>query len=225
MRVHNLMLDLVTQKVEEFQSSLPAEARLDEASQADMVCFVLNRIPPLYVVSGRGLAHTETREYTERAQRLADITTLVKQAYDVIERNRRQRSEVRAEDDLTGPWFNFPSIIGRLFYGENFTPVSGVRVALYHNGELMRVLDPNWQNPYEMVPNTAGTFLFWPYPVRAESAGQRRSFALEIRVDAPGYDPLRYGFTLELVSETAFVDFATVSTSHRLRDLYLFPSD
>lgn len=225
MRVHNLMLDLVTQKVEEFNSNLESAARLNEADQLDMICFVLNRIPPLYVVSGRGLAHTENQDYTERTQKLADITTLIAQAYQVIEKNRRQRGTAPKEDDLSGPWFNFPNIIGRLFDGQNFNPMSGVLVYLYHNGEVMKVIDPNWQNPYKMVPNTAGTYLFWPHPIRANLSREQRVFSLEIRVDAEGYDPLRYGFNLELVSENNFVDFATISSSHRLKDLYLFPAD
>lgn len=226
MRIHNLMQDLVTQKVEEFLMTDERGKILDEASKLDVICYVLNRIAPLYVVSGRGLAHTETKSYSERAQRLADITALIHEGLSVVEKNRRQRSVDRSpEEDLSGPWFNFPCIIGRLFYGDNFGPVSGVKVGLYNEGELMRVIDPNWQNPYEMVPNTAGTFLFWPYPIRARASGEQATFTLEIRVHEEGFEPLRYGFTIALTADDHFSDFASITTNYRLRDLYLFPQE
>ncbi len=225
MRVHNLMLDLVTQKVEEYNQGLSVESRLGEADQLDMICYVLNRVSPLYVVSGRGMAHTENQDYTERTQKMADITKLISQAHQVIEKNRRERTEQKPENDLSGPWYNFPNIIGRLLDGQTFSPIRGALVYLYHNGEIMKVMDPNWQNPYNMVPNTAGTYLFWPHPLRAEQPNKHRAFGLEIRVELEGYESLRYGFTLELVSENQFIDFASISCSHRLKDLYLFPAD
>jgi competence protein ComFB len=225
MRIHNLMLDLVSQKLEEYEAGLAPESKIDEASHFDILCYVLNRISPLYVVSGRGFAYTENQDYAERYQRLADISILIHEGHQVVQRKRQERTLTSTEENLSGPWFNFPNIIGRLLYAENFSPVDTGKVFLFYQRELMKVMDPNWQNPYQMVSNTAGTYLFWPYPIRAEKVGDVKNFELEIRVEHPNYEPLRYAFALQLVAEEDFVDFARITTSHRIKDLYLLPRE
>ncbi len=229
MRVHNLMMDLVSQKVEEYfhtkDETVYPDMCWSEPCKMDVLCYVLNRVPPLYVVSGRGMAHSESKDFSERTQRMADITALIREGMGAVAGNQRLRSDEPAEKVNLGPYWNFPSIIGRLFNGLNFAPMSDISVHLLENGQNMQVIDPNWQNPYQMVKNTAGTYLFWPHPVKAQQAGERKNFHLEIRVDHPAYDPLRYGFELALISEEQFSDFASTTASHRLKDLYLFPSE
>ena len=126
---------------------------------------------------------------------------------------------------MQGSFFNFPSIIGRLFNGENFSPISDVKVYLLENGVPVPVIDPNWQNPYMMVINTAGTYLFWPHPLRAEAEGIERTFAMEISVDDPLYESLRIPFEFTITSQNRFVDFVNSSDSFRIKDQYLFPRE
>jgi competence protein ComFB len=229
MRVHNLVKDLVEQKVEELYSDASQLQSLaldrDPGSKFDVVCYVLNRTPPMYVVSGRGIAHNETLDYQKKVQQLADITRLVKEGMESVSRHRRDRAEGTYGPDRTGPFFNFPSIIGRMFNGGNFEPVHDLTVGLYQDGALVQVIDPNWQNPYRLVLNTAGTYLFWPHPQTASPGEQSRTVELELRVDDPKFEPLHYFFHLTVTAEPEFIDFVNTTASTRLKDLYLFPRD
>jgi len=229
MRVHNLVKDLVVQKVEEifsdpvtFETQGPA---LDPGCKYDVICYVLNRTPPHYAVSGRGIAHSEAVDYPKKLQQLADITRLVKEGMEEVAKHRRNRSEGSYGPGHDGPFYNFPSIIGRMFNGGNFEPVHDVTVGLYLGGALVQVIDPNWQNPYRLVVNTAGTYLFWPHPQGAEAGAGEKVFEFEVRVDDPRFEPLRYFFPLVARPEAEFVDFVNTTASTRLKDLYLFPRD
>jgi competence protein ComFB len=219
MRVHNLVKDLVVQKVEELFTDP------DEGAKYDVICYVLNRTPAMYVVSGRGVAHNEAADYQQKVQQLADITRLVREAITSVAKHRRERTEGTFGPDKNGPFFNYPSIIGRMFNGVNFEPVHDVTVGLYQNGELVKVTDPNWQNPYHLVLNTAGTYLFWPHPQEAATGEVSRTIDLELRVDEPRYEPLRYFFSLTATADPEFIDFVNTTASTRLKDLYLFPRD
>jgi len=229
MRVHNLVKDLVVQKVEELfseSSDFRGDAlEHDPGIKFDVICYVLNRTPPHYAVSGRGIAHSETADYQKKVQQLADITRLVKEGMASVARHRRDRAEGTFGPDRQGPFFNYPSIIGRMFNGVNFEPVHDVTVGLYQNGQLVQVIDPNWQNPYQLVLNTAGTYLFWPHPQNASAGELSRTIELELRVDHPDYEPLHYFFSLTAQAEPDFVDFVNTTASTRLKDLYLFPRD
>jgi len=229
MRVHNLVKDLVVQKVEELFADLAdphVQALADDAgSKYDVICYVLNRTPPLYAVSGRGVAHNETADYQLKVQRLADITRLAREGMESAAKNRRPRTEGNFGTNHQGPFFNFPSIIGRMFNGVNFEPIHDTTVGLYQDGQLVKVIDPNWQNPYHLVVNTAGTYLFWPHPQEARTGETTRTIELELRVEDPRYEPLHYFFALTAQAEPEFVDFVNTTTSTRLKDLYLFPRD
>lgn len=229
MRVHNLVKDLVVQKVEELFSESPElrESGLDKdtGTKYDVICYVLNRTPPQYAVSGRGIAHSETIDYQKKVQQLADITRLVREGISSVSRHRRDRVVGPFGNDQPGPFFNFPSVIGRMFNGVNFEPVHDVSVGLYQNGLLVKVIDPNWQNPYQLVLNTAGTYLFWPHPQNAAPGETSRTIELELRVDDPRYEVLHYFFSLTAQAEPDFVDFVNTTSSTRLKDLYLFPRE
>ena len=226
MRVHNLVKDLVVQKVEELVADALHDGDWnDQGSRYDVICYVLNRVPPMYVVSGRGIAHSESADYQSKLQQLADITRLVKEGMEYVQSRKRNRPSGTFGPEHDGPFFNFPSIIGRMFHGVNFEPVHDVTVGLYSDGQLVKVIDPNWQNPYRLVVNTAGTYLFWPHPLAAKTGETSRRFEFEVRVDDPGYEPLRYVFSLDLQAEDEFIDFVNTTASTRLKDLYLFPSE
>jgi competence protein ComFB len=229
MRVHNLAKELVVQKVDEMFSD-PAELKAtgldsgDQGSKFDVICYVLNRVPPHYVVSGRGIAHHESGDFQAKVQRLADMARLTREGMISVAKHRRERTG-SYDIGTEGPYFNFPSVIGRLFNGVNFEPVHDVDLGLYQDGQLVKVIDPNWQNPYRLVLNTAGTYLFWPHPVQVGKLPAEKSFEFELRCDDPAFEPLHYFFTLEVASSPEFIDFVNTTASTRLKDLYLFPRE
>ena len=196
-----------------------SECRMDAA------CYVLNRIPQRYVSSARGQAHTE-RELVRDQQLSVDLVTLAHEGLRRVSSVRRSfyGSEDTFVHSVTGPHYYLPTIKGRLFDGTTFDLVTDVPVCLYSNDEPVRMLDSRWQNPYEIVGNTAGTFLFWPAPLPAGSEGVRESFEFEIRVETGRYEPFRHFFTIERTSIAQIPDALEITGEHRLPDLYLLPA-
>jgi competence protein ComFB len=84
--------------------------------------------------------------------------------------------------------------------------------------------DQNWQNPYKLVSNTAGTFTFWPAPIKSKFAEERNEFEYSIKVSAPGFDELNHFFKIPLISEFELVGSFTMNRTFKLPDLYLFPA-
>ena len=191
----------------------------------DVACYVLNRIKPRYVISGRGLAHLQTG-YQEKLQRDADLASLIHQGIEHVMGAKRPyfpHEREQEESAPKGPFFNFPHITGRLFNSVNFEPICGVKISLLESGKLVKMVDSNWQNPYMCVPPTAGIFSFWPYPRSAEVTGQQSQFELEILVDEADYEPFRHYFTVTLEARDSFLELGSGDRVYSLKDLYLNP--
>lgn len=228
MEIHNLMEDAVTRAVNDLCDDDEREGSkrycTTEECRLDAICYVLNRIEPHYVTSGRGLAHLGS-EIENDAQLQIDIMLLVKEGLGrvtSVQRSFYADSEHKAVPPQEGPCFNFPTIKGRLFSGRSFEPVEDLEIALYLDGEPATMFDSRWQNPYRIVSNTPGTFLFWPAPIPATEAGQRRSFNCELRVDDPRYEEFRHFFSVELESDHRFSGTFYYSRDFILQDLYIF---
>ncbi len=196
-----------------------AECRMDAA------CFVLNRIPQRYVSSQRGQAHTELA-LAQDAQFFADMVALAHEGLRRVSTVRRsfygeEHTYVRS---VTGPHFYLPTIKGRLFDGTTFELISDVEIQLLQNGRLVTMIDSRWQNPYPIVVNTAGTYLFWPEPVPAEREGIDGSFEYEIRVESTWYEPFRHFFAVARTSVDQIPDALETGGERRLPDLYLVPT-
>jgi competence protein ComFB len=192
----------------------------------DVSCYALNRIEPLYVISQRGLAHTEA-ESMEKSQRKVDIAVLVREGMEKINKVRRPHfshsSEAQASELPSPPVYNFPAIVGRIFNGTNFEPIQQADAQLRIDGKDAEMISPNWRNPYSLSAATPGTFLFWPMPLKAESLGPKRAFALEIRFRALGFEELTHYFSLELSPEETVKDSMSAQERHSIGDLYIFP--
>jgi competence protein ComFB len=193
---------------------------------------VLNRTAPHYVVSHRGAARTED---FESQQDKADLTALAYEGIKRVSHNQRPyanhgKSEEAVPDN--SPVFNIPTIMGRVFNGLNFSPVSGVSIELLQNGTIVSMKDLNWQNPFTLVPNTNGTFNFWPKPVKAEKPDLHAVFEFTLRIKSPGtpaegapvdFEELSHGFTVPVKSEMVSSSSFSLNRTFKLPDLYLFP--
>lgn len=230
MEIHNLMEDLVKSTVDElFDTNRPEQASWCTCQQCrlDVACYVLNRMKPEYVLSSRGLAHSE-QDYNEKLQRIADVVTLVREGWAKINATPRPhfdhtRSAVAVQLPA-GPVYNFPPIMGRLFDGVNFSPLADLSVCLTDNqGRLVPMMDANWQNPYPLVKNLAGTFIFWPYPVEGEGGKAERLFTFKVSAACEGYDGLEHFIELRVPLQEKVQDQFSMQAIHRLPDMYLFP--
>jgi len=222
------MEDLVMETVEEIFSELSEEDfPLIHCHQCrlDVACYVLNRIQPKYIISGRGLVHFEN-DYLQRLQKKADLVALVNEGIRKVHRNRRSYYEKvpSAKEKITeGPVFNFPAIVGRILHGKTFEPMEDIHVALLHNGEPVPMIDYTWQNPYYVVESTQGNFTFLPHPEKAEYEGEVRSFSFEISARAKGFTSLQHFFQVELTASDYVLYNFRLQNTFKTGELYLFP--
>lgn len=230
MEIRNLMEDVVKALVDELFGIEAKERRLGycvcDQCRLDVACYVLNRVKPEYVASSRGLAYSE-KEGLDKVQRRADLISLVKEGWSKVTHAPRLTVDHEAPsappERTAGPAFNFPTIMGRVFDGRTFAPVTEGRVRLLSGGAEAPVVDQNWQNPFVLASGTAGAYIFWPSHVATAAVGEERNWTFEIRVEAPGFDVLSHYIELELQAEPEIRRDVSLQRVHKIPDLYLFP--
>jgi competence protein ComFB len=229
MDIHNISEDSVITAVEEMFDAVKTQGNPDklclcDQCKLDTICYTLNRIEPRYIVSNRGLTRVE-REGSERHQAHADITTLVYKGLQQVNHNLRPTANhdgALPENIVRKLSFDIPTIVGRLFDGETFAPVSGVTAELFWNNELVPMRNSNWQNPYTLVANTPGAFTFWPAPVPAAMVDMHQIFEYSIVIESEKYDTLTYFFKIPTVSTFQAETSYFTNRTFKLPDLYLF---
>lgn len=226
MEIHNLMEELVSSMIEQIAAEDAAEAHprycTTPECRVDAICYVLNRMPPRYVSSSRGVAHL-TEELKGDQQIAVDIVRLAHEGLHRVSAVRR--SYYGAADGAshpTGPCFNLPTIKGRLLDGASFSPLSDIEIELVHDGEPVEMYDSRWTNPYRIPDQAPGTFLFWPAPVGGSSIGEKRDFWFEIRITDERFDPLSHSFVVSAESAATENRVFTLEHDFTLPDLYLF---
>jgi competence protein ComFB len=231
MELHNTAEDLVLTRINEIFANIEKSDNVDKLCtcnqcRMDTACYVLNRTSPHYIVSSRGAARVE--QETFRKQQLeADITALIYEGIRRVNHNQRPTAVHGARqtepNNRDTPMFNIPTIVGRVFNGSNFAPVAGVKVELFRNGELVPMKDSNWQNPCTLVPNTEGTFTFWPNPIPAEGGNMHQVFEFNVRVESGEFETLNHFFKIPVISDIHAQSSFSLDHTVKLPDLYLFP--
>jgi competence protein ComFB len=231
MDIHNTTEDIVFNVVQTIFNDIEREGNpggfcFCDQCRMDTICYALNRLEPHYIVSNRGITRIE-RDGMQWQQVEADIATLVYKGLRLV--NHFQRPTAPHDGSSTPgveksePSFDIPTIIGRLFDGVNFAPVSGVTVTLYREGELVPMRNLNWQNPYTLISNTPGTYTFWPAPIPAEAADIHQTFDYSLKIEGQDYDPLTHFFKIPAVSKIQTIFSYSLDRTFKLPDLYLFP--
>jgi competence protein ComFB len=231
MELHNTAEDLVFTLVDEIFASIEKGSNPDKLCtchqcRMDTACYVLNRTGPHYIVSNRGAARVE-QETIKKQQKDADIAALVHEGIRRVNHNQRPGAmhgvkQVK-QNIVETPVFNIPTIVGRVFNGLNFAPITGVMVQLFSGGSLAAMKDGNWQNPCMLVLNTEGTFTFWPNPIPAETSNIHRIFEFNIKIEAEEYETLNHFFKIPVISEAQAENTFSLVRTVKLPDLYLFP--
>ena len=229
MNVHNQMEDLVTALVQEiFDDEQRAEKKgycVCNQCRLDVACYVLNRVQPRYVISGRGVSHTENI-YQDRIQEKADLVTMIHDGIEHVSQTKRpffNHQSGSVEGGPTGPLFNFPVIKGRIFNGTTFEPAKDIKVHLYLESELVEMVDPNWQNPCFVHESASGAFNFWPAPIRADTDGAKKAFKFEICVQEDGFEDLQHFITVKAISDLGLHDALHSNEGLTTEEIFLFP--
>lgn len=191
-----------------------------ENCRLDTICYVLNRVQPKYVVSGRGMTYANL---ALNGQTKADIDAMIIDGIRVVNAAKRPYHDQRKLKETTDnkPAFIFPVFMGAVYDGHTFEPLSGVSIELSADGKLVSMEDASWENPTLTYKPAKGSFTFKPASIPAKKEGETREFNFTITIRSADYQPLIYSFTIPLTSskeETPFI-------SLKLQDSYMFSAN
>ncbi|MDR2509183.1 MAG: late competence development ComFB family protein [Spirochaetaceae bacterium] len=234
MKIHNIMEDIVEAEIESVCAGMendPVHKDLCTCPQCrlDAACYVLNRLPPRYFVSSRGLERAEVFSF-KKQQEVTDLIKLIFDAFKTVGHNKRpnhgyKNAQAESKIEAGKPVFNIPAIVGRLLNGHNFAPMADISAGLYMDGELIPMNNENWQNPCVLNPKTEGCFTFWPEAIAAKKMGEEKVFGFNIKAAAEGFDPLNHFFEITVASEYYPAQSITMERTLKLPSLYMFPPE
>ena len=159
MATNNIMEDIVYSLATEVMKN-DNDLALIDASSDDIVAYVLNRIPPRYVTSERGILHGKLRSMSS-PQEHVDILFLIYEAINIIEK-RRDSEPAFEKSELGEDGICFPHLLGEVFEEETFSYIPEIKIQISIENKIMEMIDEGWKNPYETHSSTRGYFHFWP---------------------------------------------------------------
>lgn len=229
MNVHNLMEEIVYNEVNAlFDTAKESNAQWLTCScnqcRFDTICYVLNRIPPRYIKSGRGLVHSQYDESIDKPQVSADINRIALEGMKQVMGTKRPHCGT--ENTLPDtPVFNFPTIVGRILDGKTFEPMKNISVRLLMDGQTASSIDSSWENPFRVNAHTPGNYTFWVRPISSNQAHEKKVFAFEIQITEPSFEEVHYFFELGITSESVLRTAYSAEHAYILPDLHLFKSN
>jgi competence protein ComFB len=160
MPVRNIMEDVVASTIDEIIRDEKYFSGIDQYKQ-DIAAYVLNRIPPRYITSERGILHGKL-EARFLFQQKTDIIFLIHEALEVIKNRRDIPTSADLSQNLQSRDYFFPHIIGEVLEETTFSIIPDVEVTLLLNGSFAKMMDSSWENPYKTGRGTLGYYHFWP---------------------------------------------------------------
>ncbi len=180
MAFRNLMEDIVTNVVNKILFKEDQKLLEYEPYKQDIITYVLNRIPPKYYTSERGILHGKLNtEFT--FQQKADILLFTYEAIEII--INRRKTELPADcKSAEFKIYCLPHILGEVLEESTFSIIPDINVILLYKGKPVKMKDSSWKNPYVTSKSTEGYYHFWPeIPHDIEknvTAGKKLSFEL-----------------------------------------------
>ena len=93
MNIHNTMEDIVLKYLNDILAEKEDTCTCEQC-KLDMVSYALNRVRPMYVVSSRGIIHTENKK-KKRIQEEIDVYSMVAEAIEVVSNARRHDIDLK----------------------------------------------------------------------------------------------------------------------------------
>ncbi len=160
MAIRNLMEDVVSSVVGELLAKQKEELPHADMYWDDIIAYVLNRIPPKYITSERGILHDRIDALSAVQQR-SDILFLAHEAIGFI-KGRRTSNNHADYDAIARKSLFFPHVLGEVVEETTFTSIPDVEVTLMRKGKKAAMIDESWKNPYVTHRATKGFYHFWP---------------------------------------------------------------
>jgi len=232
--IHNIMEEQVIDRVNKIYDQVMSKQTTwlscdCENCRLDTVSYVLNRIPPRYVVSGRGVTHSNST-ILKNSQINADIDKLAIEGMRLVSSSKRPYHKDGRKHPTEMPKskalvFNFPNFIGNVYDGSTFEPLTDAQIELKLNNKLAEMMDVTWPNPCKTFKATNGGFTFWVAPEKTDREGLTKDFNFTINVNCQGYVPATIAFTVTLTSEAQDRREVNASYSRKINDIFLFRND
>jgi competence protein ComFB len=230
MEIRNLMEDKVLTTLLEICENDETTGKhlycTSEQCRLDAACYVLNRIPQRYVTSGRGFAYLEA-DFQDNTQLQVDVVTLCHEGLrrvTNIQRSFYSEEQEISTEPLEGFFYNFPLIKGRVLNGITFEPAIDLEISIVCDCQPISMIDSRWPNPYSVVGNTPGTYLFWPRPLTCDKEGEEKTFEMALHIQSEAYEDFHHYFTLTLRSSAVLAKSAlSPKRDFQIQDLFIIP--
>src|SRR4030042_1117890 len=179
MPVTNLMKDIVINTLDEVLKK-EKNKDIDASSRDDIIAYVLNRVPPRYVTTERGLLYGILDARYKIQQRI-DLLFLLYEAIEKISSRRDSRGGFKGAIDTEKTSY-LPHIVGQVLEESTLSVIPDVEVSLKRGNSLAPMVDSDWENPYTTNLATQGHYHFWPlYTERDTAKGSSVTFTLTFR--------------------------------------------
>ena len=228
-QIHNIMEEQVIKRVHEIYDQVSERINTGitcdcENCRMDTANYVLNRIPPHYVVSGRGYTHST--DVLKNPQTAADIEKLIIEGMHLVSAAKRPYHKVHRTSSKKSSVpqfvFNFPSFAGTVYDGSTFEPVTDAEILLKLEGKPAKMTDVTWPNPVRTYESTKGNYTFNVEGIESQKEGELKKFTFTVEVKAPSYEDTSFSFTVPLYSESTADSFLNTSYSVKIQDVILF---
>ena len=230
MKLKNYQEDLVFQAISIALESRP-ELIGDEVAVNDIAAFVLNRLPPRYIMSERGFTRlvSEEEDPTDERREVAtmvQLLVLVNRGIEIVE-NRRRPVQDNGGEELDPaaeiyPVLNFPQIVGKVVDGRDNSAVANATVTLHLDGRIAEPAEPGWPNPFRTSLATRGYYSLWPRHLRGDA--QPSAHQGLIVVEHPDYRRLEQEVSIPSQADFSVQDTIDHDSVLRLEPLQLKPA-
>jgi len=230
MILKNNMEDLVLNVMDEILKDSDDTFWNNESHRHDLACFVLNRVKPKYITSGRGFLHWE-KDYGKNIQEQVDIFCIVAEGMNKISSRRAAHDETEEAgefDELNTDdfFFNFPCFIGKVISMSTWEEVSGITVTLKHKTDDDYIVTPmvtkQWSNPYNISEKTNGFYTFFPRPIMDENRStSMKNFEFTLTFKHLKFDEIEKYFTVDVPSDQKRIVSFQRGHVHRIEDIYV----
>jgi competence protein ComFB len=207
MAVKNLMEDIVAALVDEVLLKTSKDDSDTVIYKDDIITYVLNRIPPKYYTSERGILHGKLDSQFVFQQK-TDILLLTHEAISTIK--KRRSSEVPASVKDPVKEYFLPHILGEILEETTFSIIPNVTVTLLYKDKPAEMIDRYWKNPYVTNKSTKGFFHFWPELLHSEKENKKSGKKMQFTLlcSHPKFNEKKIEFTLAVVeSQNSYKSF------------------
>jgi hypothetical protein len=198
MKIKNYQEDIVIHALNVMMEDQP-DLKKDETFVNDVAAYVLNRMPPKYIMSERGftrlaISHLIENGNGEGLESLVELMALINNGIKMVKERRKTGSgaEECEEPCLTmldagqiEYLHNFPQFIGMVIDKSSGKFVPNACVTIYIDGVKAVSAEPGWVNPYITNSLTKGAFSFWPKA--AKDTAESKSYEIKIAVEHEKY--------------------------------------